>query len=106
MTNNYDKLKLLSAGHVIKKLREEQNLTLMALADKLGWNKGRLSRYENNQVGLSTDAINEISKALNIPSPIVLILCLKQIYPALSDTNSKTAKLLDQLSEAIKAEEV
>lgn len=104
-SNDYDRLKLQSVGQVIKKLREKQNLSLEALANKIGWSKGRLSRYENNQVGLSTDTINKISDALNIPSPIVLIRCLKQLYPALSDTNSEAARLLDKLTEAIKTEE-
>jgi len=96
-----EKLKLESAGLAIRQLREERKLSLDALAGRIGWDKGRLSRYENDRVGLSTGAIEHIAQGLELPSIVVLVHCLKHIYPALAEANSPKGKLLDRLVKEV-----
>jgi len=86
-----------SAGEAIRALREQAGLSLTELADRLGWDKGRLSKYENNQLGMSRVVIEQIANALGLESLYVHIECLKVHYPHLRRPNSKLGVLLDQL---------
>lgn len=75
-----------------------------ALARRIGWDKSRLSRYENSQVGLSVDAIEQIAQALELPPLVVALRCLKHIYPALSDPTKKPGKILERVVAEVLAE--
>lgn len=92
-------IKIDGAGDAIRTLREASGLTLQGLAERVGWDRGRLSKYENNRLGLSISVIEEIARALGEPSLAVVLLCLKQRYPELS--NSKAGKLVEQLVEEV-----
>jgi transcriptional regulator with XRE-family HTH domain len=87
-----------SLGDELRTIREEYNIGLNELAKKLSWDKSRLSKYENNKVALTLDAIEQIAKGLEIPSPVIVIRFLKKLHPILSDPKNKESKLLDQLS--------
>lgn len=52
----------MSFGKKIKQLRLEKNMTLTEAAEKLGMNKGSLSRYENDTVEPSLSAACRIAK--------------------------------------------
>jgi len=94
-------LYIRSAGAVIREQRERAGLTLSALADRIGWNRSRLHKYENNDLALSFEAIEELARGLGQP-PLALVLeCLRFRFPQLRDEKSKTAKLLRQLVEAL-----
>lgn len=100
-TMSEDKLKIDSTGGAIRALRETAGLSLAELAEKVGWDKGRLSKYENNHLGLSLSVIDEIAAALGLASTTVLISCIKHRYPHLSRPRSRVGKLLDQLDHEL-----
>jgi transcriptional regulator with XRE-family HTH domain len=93
-------LNLASVGEALRILRKGQGLSLTALADRIGWDKSRLSRYENNQVAVSVDDIDKIATALKVSPLVVTVQCLKHLYPALADPKAETSKLLDRVVAA------
>ena len=84
-TNNRD-LTIRGAGSAIRALRTEAGLSLAGLADKCGWDKSRLSKYETGGVGLSLDELERIAKALGKPVLVVVHRCLRERYPNLGKT--------------------
>jgi transcriptional regulator with XRE-family HTH domain len=100
MINN-NTIKFDSLGDELRTIREECKIGLNELSEKLNWNKSRLSKYENNKLALTLDAIEQIAQGLGIPSPVIIIRFLKKLYPALSDPKNTESKLLDQLSESL-----
>jgi transcriptional regulator with XRE-family HTH domain len=97
--------KITGAGSVIRELREGKNVTLPELADSLGWDKGRLSKYETDQRGLSVDVIEEIAEALDLRPEAVVLQCLKRRYPKLAEEGSEIGTLVNELVAAIQKAE-
>lgn len=95
------KLKIDSAGGAVRALREQAGLSLQELAERVGWDKGRLSKYENNHLGLSLSALDELAAGLGVPSTTLLIDCLKHRYPSLNHPQSRVGRLLDQLTREL-----
>jgi transcriptional regulator with XRE-family HTH domain len=89
--------KLTGAGLAIRRLRKAKGLSVTELAERLGWDKGRLSKYETDRLSLTTDVIDEIARALNHRPEAVVLCCLKERYPKIN--GSEVAKLLDALVE-------
>jgi DNA-binding XRE family transcriptional regulator len=50
----------------LKGLRKEKNLTQSQLADKLGMEKGQISKIENGKFNLTLTTINKIAAALGV----------------------------------------
>lgn len=90
-----------SAGDAIRRLRNDSGLSLSSLARLLGWDKGRLSKYENNELRLSLPVIERIAHALNKPPELVVLECIKIRYPALARSDSKPGQLLQELVDQI-----
>lgn len=86
-----------SAGQAVRALRMDAELSLQELADRLGWDKGRLSKYETNRLGMSVGVIEEIARALRKPPLVVILHCLRHRYPDLQRKGSRTAQLLEAL---------
>ena len=78
-------------------MRIEHDLRVQQLAQRLGWDKGRLSKYENDKLALSMPVIEAIARALEINPAAVVIRCLKVRYPYLAAERSEIGKLLDKL---------
>ena len=76
-------------------------MTLEGLARKLNWNKGRLSKYENDRLGMSLSVLDKIAKALGEWTEVLVLLCLKQQYPKLSRPDSEAGQLLDALVDKL-----
>ena len=55
-------------GERIRRRRQEQNLTLRDLAERIGMTAGYLSRVENQQITPSLDALQTIAAALHVPT--------------------------------------
>src|SRR5260370_23072461 len=73
-------LKIEGGGLVIKALREKHGLSLSELADRLEWDKSRLSLYENDKRSISLEALAEVCQALN-ESPLTVIRdCIKPVH--------------------------
>lgn len=72
---------LESAGEVVRALRREADISLREMAEKLGWDKSRLSRIENNESKLSSSAISEIAEILGKPTELVLVRCFEASFP-------------------------
>jgi transcriptional regulator with XRE-family HTH domain len=101
MSSNINTLKFESLGDELRTIREECKVGLNELAKKINWDKGRLSKYENNKLALTVDAIDQIAQGLGIPSPVIVIRFLKKLYPVLSNPQNHETKLLNQLSESL-----
>ena len=96
-----ESLKLPRSGRSIRLLREGRGLTLENLADRLGWNKGRLSKYENGRLSVTLTVLEQIAKALDERTEVVVLYCLKHCYPELSLAGSKTGHLLQKLVDSL-----
>jgi transcriptional regulator with XRE-family HTH domain len=92
-----DSPKIAGAGTVIREFREGAGITLPALAEQLGWDKSRLSKYETDQRGLTLDVITEIAEALDLPPEAMVLECLRRRYPKLADEKSEIGKLVSRL---------
>ena len=90
-----------SAGQAIRSLREQAGLSLQDLAERLDWDKGRLSKYENNHLALSLPVIEEIASAFDKPPPSLVFACLQHRYPALSNSQSKVGRLVKRLTDEL-----
>jgi transcriptional regulator with XRE-family HTH domain len=70
-----ESFKIGPAGEVLRALRGEAGLSQPELAEKLGWDPTRLSKYENNRLMLSLDVIDKIARALGVPAEAVVLRC-------------------------------
>lgn len=93
-----------SAGHCLKRLRQEKGFSLRRLEDASGISRGLLSRYENNLVNIEFDTLTKIAKALDVSPLMIIMEWLKQKQPELKDVNSKAGKLLSELSKELSRE--
>ena len=80
---------------MIRELRQTRKISLAAFARRIGWNKGRQSRYESDETGLTMAALARISGILNVPSVALLARCLKEACPELADADDEIVKFLD-----------
>jgi len=87
-------LKIDGVGEVVRGLRQEAELSLEELADRLGWDKGRLSRYETNRRALSLPVIEAIAHALGKAPEYLVLRCLQHRYPKLA--GSEEGRLLEK----------
>ena len=94
-------LSISSAGEAIRSLRKSRGLSLAALSEKVGWDKSRLSRYENNQVAVSVDAIEKIADALEMSPLVATLYCLRTVYPILADPSNEPSRLFGRLTEEL-----
>jgi transcriptional regulator with XRE-family HTH domain len=88
-------MKIEGAGAVIRKYREQHNISLRELALRLGWDRGRLSRYENNDLALSLDALSQIATALGERPEVVVFECLRALHRNLD--NSPLGKIVGSI---------
>jgi len=73
-------LRIEGAGLVIKALREKHGMTLSELANRLKWDKSRLSLYENDKRSISLETLAEICQGLD-ESPLAIIRdCIKPVH--------------------------
>lgn len=99
---------LAKAGDVIKKIREEYNLTQSAMALRLGWEPSQLSRIECNRVPVTRRAIHEVARCLEIQPERLMLECLQAEYPSLRSNpiGEMLRNVISQLSEEDKEEDV
>lgn len=60
-----NELNPLVLANMFRELRMKKNLTLSALAEKTGMEKGQLSKIENGKFNLTLATINRIASALD-----------------------------------------
>jgi transcriptional regulator with XRE-family HTH domain len=87
------------AGSTLRRLRNEAGLTQAEVASRLGWDKTRLSKYENGRLQMSIRVIEEIATALGFKPEAVILELLTVRYPSLKRT--KAGKLTTQLLEQL-----
>lgn len=83
-------LRIDGAGRFIRQLREEAGFKLNELALSLGWDKGRLSKYENGRLAVSLPVLEEIAVGLGLRPEVVVFRCMKHLYPKLSGSEAGT----------------
>jgi transcriptional regulator with XRE-family HTH domain len=88
-------LKITGAGVALVRLREAAGLTQSGLAERLGWDRSRVHKYENDERDLNLPAIEDIARALGQRPEVVTLYCLKQRYPKIA--GSEVGGLLDDL---------
>ncbi|MGG3307369.1 XRE family transcriptional regulator [Paenibacillus lautus] len=70
MSNKPDaKLFYLIVGNNIKKYRTIRNFSLQDLAERVGLTKKTIQRYENGEIKIDVDRLNEIAEALDVEIP-------------------------------------
>lgn len=60
-----NELKVEILAHQFKELRKKKQLTQSQLAEKLGMEKGQISKIENGKFNLTLATINKIASALD-----------------------------------------
>ena len=60
----------MNPGQIVRKLRQEQSMTLVYLANRINLDPGNLSRVERNELNISFNLLEKLSLALNV-SPLV-----------------------------------
>jgi len=90
-------LKIPGAGDLLREIREGQKVSLKELARRLGWDQGRVSKYETGRLAVSLPVLEEISQALGLRPEMVLLRIIKSRYPRLSKKGSEMGSLLDKL---------
>jgi transcriptional regulator with XRE-family HTH domain len=88
-------IKLKGAGEAIRALRERREVSLRDLAKTLKWDRGRLSKYENNQLPLTLHIIERIATILDERPEVLLHSCLKILHPHMG--KNPVGKLLRRL---------
>lgn len=58
---------LIKMGQQIKRIRKEQQLSQMQLAEKCNFEKASMSRIESGQSNVTISTLEKISDALNVP---------------------------------------
>jgi transcriptional regulator with XRE-family HTH domain len=99
MNSPIENLKIDSAGRVLRALREEQGFSLPEFAERIGWDKGRLSKVENNHLAVSLTTIEAIARGLGMLPESIALRCLAVRFPGLAE--SKPGMLLAQLVSTI-----
>jgi len=79
-------------------------LSLNAIAARVGWDKTRLSKYENDHIGMSVSVIAQIARAMDLSPLAVIIDCLRCAHPDLTSESSKAGTLLNRLADEAKAD--
>lgn len=105
-TNDNSGPAIEGGGLAIRHLRQEKGLSLRQLAEQVGWDRGRLSKYETNVLRLSSDAIEKLAAALGVIPEAIVVTCLQYKYPRLSDAESRAGKLLRQLVTELSTESI
>ena len=90
-------LRVEMAGQVLRAEREQAGLTLPQLAEQLGWNRSRLSRYENNETAMSLEVLSAIARKLHIEPEYLLLQCLRATFPKLADADTEVGALVSQI---------
>src|SRR5215475_12587286 len=67
MLDNGEKKFVIFLGHKLRKLRKEQNLTQLELAQQVGITNGQVSTIERGVSSPSLATLHRIARALNVP---------------------------------------
>ncbi|OYD21044.1 helix-turn-helix domain-containing protein [Oceanimonas baumannii] len=92
---------MLSIGKTIKELRQLRGLSLNQVAEKADMDKSYLSKIENEKRDPSLSSLFRISKALNVPLNILILMCEE---PSDSPFSDFTENLKSMAREIIKSE--
>ncbi len=79
-------IKIEGAGAAIRSLRRKKGLSIRELAERLSWDRGRLSRYENDRLALSLNAIQQIAESLGEPPEALVLECLTVVHKDLGSS--------------------
>lgn len=66
------KLFYWAVGNNIKKYRDTRNMSLQVLGEKVGLTKKTIQRYENGEIRIDMDRIEDIANALEVEVPQLL----------------------------------
>ena len=95
-------VKLSNVGAALSQLRKQAGFSISEMAKQLGWSKGRISKYENDELGVTTTVLEELAKGLGMEPEVVILFCLNHKYPKLGD--SEIGKALEDLIINVKEE--
>ncbi len=88
----------MNLGNSIRQLREERNIKQHELATKAGITQTYLSQIENNQKRPSQSALDRISEALDVPTPILYFLAMEE-----NDISEEKRPAFHAISPLVKA---
>ena len=67
MYTNDEKINMMFLGQKLRKVRKEQNLTQLELAQQVGITNGQVSTIERGVSSPSLSTLHRIARALNVP---------------------------------------
>ncbi len=85
----------VTAGDVIRALREARQVSLSESARLAGCSKSALSKYELNQKATPIDVLARLAAALKIPEEVMVLRSIRLRYAALN--KGKIAEIFDEL---------
>lgn len=92
---------MLAIGKTIKEFRHLRGLSLNQVAEEANMDKSYLSKIENEKRDPSLSSLSRISKALNVPLNILILMCEE---PSDSPFSEFTESLKSIAREIVKSE--
>ncbi|EPJ56189.1 MAG: toxin-antitoxin system, antitoxin component, Xre family [Osedax symbiont Rs2] len=88
---------MLTIGKTVKEFRLMRNLSLNDISSETGLNKSYLSKIENEKRDPSIDSLSKISKAINIPLNILILMSEEESNDDFSDINNMLKTMVRDL---------
>ncbi len=85
----------ITAGNVLRDLREARHVSLSELARLAGCSKSSLSKYELNQKATPIEVLARLAAALKVREEVVVLRSIRLRYTALN--KGKIAEVFDEL---------
>lgn len=86
-------IKAKGLGALLRRLREEAGLSQAGLAGRLGWDKGRLSKYETGSLAVSFKTLDKLALALGLEPAGVAALAFVFASPRLLERAQAEGRL-------------
>lgn len=86
--NDAAEIRFENCGKVIRDARTDVGVSIRELADRLGIDRGRLSKIENDGLALSMTTLESIAKALQVRPEALAMKCLELRFPGLRTTQA------------------
>lgn len=91
---------MLAIGKTIKEFRQQRGLSLNKVAELANVDKSYLSKIENEKRDPSLSSLSKISRALNIPLNILILMCEEPSDSPFSELTESLKLLAKEIVES------
>lgn len=91
-------------GGILRQYRQGRSIALGVMEHVVGRDKSLLSRYENDQVGVTLDLLDDYAKATATPCEELVLNCLRVRYPIFNDPQTAVGKAFEELLKTVAEE--